>query len=124
MKELNINFVYIIIFLRNGGERLRAIWLAKNYFDIDLIEAKRWVETVSLKKRTELTGVNWNLEILPMHLADTKEVSHWPPTIERMLKYGESIVKCYRPSNPEGLQDEAWLAGMSPLPGIPDAIID
>ena len=42
------NLAYIVIFLRNGGERLRAIWLAKSALKIEIKEASEWVDSVSL----------------------------------------------------------------------------
>ena len=41
-------FRHIICFLKHGGEKLHAIWLAKKMGGFsDLMEAKRWVEELS-----------------------------------------------------------------------------
>ncbi len=77
------NLAYIVIFLRNGGERLRAIWLAKNALKIGLEEAKEWVDSVSLV--TEPTP-DLLPEIPPRNVEPVKTASHWPPTVTERIK--------------------------------------
>lgn len=78
------NLAYIVIFLRNGGERLRAIWLTMRTLKIEMREAKEWVDSVKL--------VQGPLpELLPEWPPVEREApamvaSHWPPTVEAILK--------------------------------------
>ena len=77
------NLAYIVIFLRNGGERLRAIWLAKSMLGIEIREAKEWVDSVKLIRgpMPELLP-----EYPPQERTAPMVASHWPPTVEAILK--------------------------------------
>jgi len=77
------NLAYIVIFLRNGGERLRAIWLAKKTLGLEIKEAAAWVDSVKLIPEPMP-------ELLPEYPPADHRVgmvaSHWPPTVEAILK--------------------------------------
>lgn len=77
------NLAYIVIFLRNGGERLRAIWLAKSTLGIEIREAKEWVDSVKLIRgpMPELLP-----EYPPQERTAPMVASHWPPTVESKMK--------------------------------------
>lgn len=53
--RLNPNFQYVIHFLKNAGERLRAIRLTVDVAGISIKEAKDWVD--GLKWRPKETNV-------------------------------------------------------------------
>jgi hypothetical protein len=67
------NLAYIIIFLRNGGERLRAIWLAKNTLNLSNREAADWVDSVELISE-------------PREHEPRKVASHWPESVTQRIK--------------------------------------
>lgn len=77
------NLAYIVIFLRNGGERLRAIWLAKNTLGIEISEARDWVDTVKLVNEPTPEFLP---ELPPRKPEIVKTADHWPPTVEARMK--------------------------------------
>jgi len=85
------NLAYIVIFLRNGGERLRAIWLAKSTLGISTKEATEWVDSVSL-----ITAPVPELlpEIPPRKVELVKTASHWPPTVTERMKSKVQNANC------------------------------
>lgn len=110
MRKEAMNLAYIVIFLRNGGERIRAIWLAKNWFDIELREAKEWVDSVRWVKRSEGTYIDYeNGETVKPRPA-WWTASHWPgeeksahtevrpPGIETPEAQGGCCLYCDRPA--------------------------
>jgi hypothetical protein len=85
--EKSTNLAWIVVFLRNGGERLRAIWLAKNAMNITIRQAIDWVDSVKIvhkwESREEARKQAKEFPSLHTHdedLQDFKyyEVSHWP----------------------------------------------
>jgi hypothetical protein len=53
----NPKFRHIICFLKHGGEKLHAIWLAKKMGGFaDLMEAKKWVEELSHPEPISMEG--------------------------------------------------------------------
>lgn len=90
----NHNLAYIVIFLRNGGEKLRAIWLSHKALNITISEAKDWVETVKLD-RVLLSGedVRKRYAEAPWGASDGEledyyeyQVSHWPESIRALAE--------------------------------------
>lgn len=77
------NLAYIVIFLRNGGERLRAIWLAKSALKIKIKEASEWVDSVSLVNEPTPDLLP---ETPPRNVEVVKTASHWPPTVTERMK--------------------------------------
>lgn len=77
------NLAYIVIFLRNGGERLRAIWLAKSALKIEIKEASEWVDSVSLINEPTPDLLP---ETPPRKVDVVKTASHWPPTVTERMK--------------------------------------
>lgn len=80
------NFAWIIIYLRNGGERIRAIMLARDALGITLTEAREWVDSVKLNRRLVSRESNRKLHAeYPGGISEEQlrdylecEVSHWP----------------------------------------------
>jgi len=77
------NLAYIVIFLRNSGERLRAIWLAKNTLNIEIKEAAEWVDSVRLINEPTRDLLP---ETPPRNMKPSKTASHWPPTVTERMK--------------------------------------
>ena len=77
------NLAYLAIFLRNGGERLRAIWLVKNTLNIELGEAKRWVDEVQL---VDAPAPEFLPEFPPRVIEPAKVANHWPPSVTDRMK--------------------------------------
>lgn len=77
------NLAYIVIFLRNGGERLRAIWLTTKTLGVEIKEASEWVDSVRLidEPAPELLP-----ETPPRNVEVVKTASHWPPTVTERMK--------------------------------------
>ncbi len=77
------NFAYTIIFLRNGGERTRAIWLAKTCLEISIAEARQWVDSVVLEDEP----VMGMFPTIPeTSFAPRKVAMAWPPTVTDRMK--------------------------------------
>jgi hypothetical protein len=80
------NFAWCIIFLKNSGERARAIMLAKDALGVSLMEASEWVNTVAINRRVVSRESNRKLHaeypasINKEELRDFLEceISHWP----------------------------------------------
>lgn len=85
MRAKNLNTAWCILFLRNGGERIRAIKLAMDIFQISLPQARDWVDNLKLvrtkidmslqRKIQEEYPSSYNPEI-----SDEVQLSasHWP----------------------------------------------
>lgn len=83
-----LQFVSIIIFLRNSGseERLRAIWLTSLCFQCGLAKARKWVDSVELVRTiVDQSGVRKIAKEYPSNVSPDsnenylqKTVSHWP----------------------------------------------
>lgn len=80
----NYTFAYCIIFLRNAGERLRAIKLTMDEYGISLPVAREWVDSVQLiRDRIDMTPARKTLEEYPCDMRDIQDqvecrISHWP----------------------------------------------
>jgi hypothetical protein len=83
----NHNFGYVIIHLRNFGERIRAIRLAMDCLDIGFNEAREWVDTVKFVRTPHDPGpyAFQTYEEYPTHPKPVElephcevSVSHWP----------------------------------------------
>lgn len=85
-----INLAYIVIFLRNGGERLRAIRLARSVLLIDIHQAVEWVDAVKLVRGPIIDNMPENEEA-PL------VVSHWPKSIEHIIKFYGEIESNFKP---------------------------
>lgn len=80
-----IQLAYIVIFLRNSGERIRAIWLAKQALNLSLKEAKDWVESVNLINGPSVKYLNHVSGECEQTLP-AQTVSHWPANVTTALK--------------------------------------
>lgn len=82
----NFNFAWIIVYLRNCGERARATLLARDALGITLTEASKWVDSVKFNRRVVSMADHRKMHdeypggISEEQLRDylRTEVSHWP----------------------------------------------
>lgn len=80
-------FAYCVMFLKNSGERIRAIYLAKKALGIDFNAARAWVDALKMDRiKTEPTeGQKKTFAEYPTHpIPEELEVrimlkaNHWP----------------------------------------------
>lgn len=94
----NLNFAYCVLFLRNAGERIRAIRLTMDVLGIGFAAARQWVDSVHIRsEKIDKSAVRALAAENPCfmfkhELEDDYElrVSHWPepPHAERAQRKG------------------------------------
>ena len=80
------NFAWCIMYLRNGGERIRAIMLARDALGITLTQAREWVDSVKLNRKLVSMEAHRKMhDEYPGGISEDQlrdyleyEVSHWP----------------------------------------------
>lgn len=80
----SFNFAYSILFLRNAGERIRAIRLAMDALGIGFKEAREWVDSVHIRSvKEDRSAARAMFAENPCDKEEVEDgfelrVSHWP----------------------------------------------